>query len=243
MQLLQLGLNRYLYRDNTELDTTNALASAYKDIGSEQGGATGGSGATATGGGSSQPANSVAAGSVIQSSLLQSSPGDNRVEINPSDNFFAYRDGGIVVRINRNGIFSDEIIARNLEVIDDFIYRGIKMPRVFAGVVASDGTGVILPTGWTSVQNGTGDYTITHNLGSGSYVVVASPITGHFRCQIAVQTANTFQITWQQTNYGSDTFPVTGGGGGNVTVSGVRLTPGEVPIDVGFGFTLVDSQP
>lgn len=46
----------------------------------------------------------------------------------------------------------------------------------YGGYIEANGTvggGFPLPTGWTSVKNSTGDYTITHNLNTGDYVVTA----------------------------------------------------------------------
>ncbi|MGE0289643.1 MAG: hypothetical protein AB7I42_25855, partial [Bradyrhizobium sp.] len=45
---------------------------------------------------------------------------------------------------------------------------------IYAGTVTSSGTVVALPTGWSSSRTGTGQYTVTHNLGAASYVVVAT---------------------------------------------------------------------
>jgi len=46
---------------------------------------------------------------------------------------------------------------------------------IYAGHVASDGSAVRLPSGWTSSKTNTGTYSIIHNLGTTSYVVVAVP--------------------------------------------------------------------
>jgi hypothetical protein len=43
----------------------------------------------------------------------------------------------------------------------------------YTGVVASGGTATSLPTGWTSVRDDTGKYSVTHNLGTGDYSVLA----------------------------------------------------------------------
>lgn len=52
-------------------------------------------------------------------------------------------------------------------------------PKSYGGVVGSTGTaGTPFPSGWTSVKNVTGDYTVTHNLGTANYVVVGSAISG-----------------------------------------------------------------
>lgn len=46
----------------------------------------------------------------------------------------------------------------------------IHQSTVYGGVVLSGGTaGTPFPTGWTVAHTGTGDYTITHNLGTTNY--------------------------------------------------------------------------
>lgn len=52
-------------------------------------------------------------------------------------------------------------------------------PKTYGGVVTSTGTaGTPFPSGWTAGKNATGDYTVTHNLGTTNYVVVGSAISG-----------------------------------------------------------------
>lgn len=162
--LPELGLNRYLYKDNGDLPSAeNATAQ-------NTGGSNGAAGAS---GASSEPATSVAPGSIIQGSLLQSSPGDQRVQINPNnDSFEAFRDGQVVVRIDRDGIHADQI---------DIL--GVLQPQTFIGNVAANGVAILLPTGWTSQQDPIPfvTYTVTHNLGdgdNGNAVIVITPLDG-----------------------------------------------------------------
>ena len=49
-----------------------------------------------------------------------------------------------------------------------FIPTGLLSSGGYAGMVATDGTAVNLPSGWTCSTGGTGMYTVTHNLGLGS---------------------------------------------------------------------------
>lgn len=42
----------------------------------------------------------------------------------------------------------------------------------YAGEVASDGSTVLLPPGWSAVKDSTGTYTITHNIGDTRYAIV-----------------------------------------------------------------------
>lgn len=218
MQLSDLGLNRFLYKDTA--DTTNE-----DDVGDVADSANNSSGTGASSG--------ILPGSPpIVSVLLQSSPGPNRVEINPNDNFYAYNKNQIVVDINKDGI--------NIKSPAHLTINGVPQPTVFAGIIEADGTAIILPAGWTSVRNSVGNYTITHNLNTTiPFMVTFAPMNGHFRCSQNNRTANSFDVDWEQTNYGSATFPVTGGGGGSVTVDGVRIPPDEVQVDTRFEFIFV----
>lgn len=47
---------------------------------------------------------------------------------------------------------------------------------IYRGRVGADGSNVELPSGWSSAIDTTGNYTVTHNLGSANYTVV---LTGH----------------------------------------------------------------
>ena len=48
----------------------------------------------------------------------------------------------------------------------------------YGGIVASNGTAVKLLSGWSSSRGGTGQYTVTHNLGlaTNSYAVTVTPL-------------------------------------------------------------------
>lgn len=54
--------------------------------------------------------------------------------------------------------------------------KGYVDAKIFWGTVASDGTAGTLPSGWTSVRNSVGNYTVTHNLGVANGVVVTSKL-------------------------------------------------------------------
>ena len=57
-------------------------------------------------------------------------------------------------------------------------YSSLKgVPQIYAGYLSS-GVAVFLPAGWTSVKNGAGNYTVTHNLGTTRYAVVATSVNG-----------------------------------------------------------------
>lgn len=46
---------------------------------------------------------------------------------------------------------------------------------VFGGQVLSNVAGGFFPAGWTLTHIGTGEYTVTHNLGTGNYAVAVYP--------------------------------------------------------------------
>jgi hypothetical protein len=45
--------------------------------------------------------------------------------------------------------------------------------KIYSGRVAAAGTAIKLPSGWSSTKTATGKYTITHNLGTTNYTIVA----------------------------------------------------------------------
>lgn len=65
----------------------------------------------------------------------------------------------------------------------------------FAGTVNGDGTAANLPTGWTSSTSSPGVYTVTHNLGTTAYSVVATSYNNGARfIDVESMTSNTFQV-------------------------------------------------
>lgn len=252
MNLTDLNLNRHLYRDVQSGSPDSSLTSVNNV-------------APASSGGSSVPS----PGSIITSVILQSSPSDDRIEINPDDTLKAYNNGNVVVEINKDGIFADyaefdtvviqnetvisqTVISETVETADIetlnvttvFTYKGIQQPVLYTGVVSIAGVGNPLPSGWSTSLVSTGIYRITHNLNIGGpdtedCFFFVAPLTGWFRSRIVYANANYVDIEWQQTSYGSRVFPVVGGGGGTVTVSQVRVAPYEEPVNVGFSFLAV----
>jgi len=215
MNLNELQLNRYLYKD---YDTTNRDTQG--QIVTQSNGSTAGGSTSGTGTPSTAPATSVAPGSVIISCLLQSSGSNQRIEINPDDNFYAYRNGTVVVVINRDGVEADNLAADTA-----FIYQGIPQPVVFDGEINGiTNAWITQPAGWSAVKNGVGDYTITHSLNNPKTFVFFAPRNGHFRCKLNTVGVNSFNVTWQQSDY-----------------NGAGAYLGEVPVDVQFQFTLHSS--
>ena len=256
MNLNDLNLNRFLYRENTPETSSNiANASNNKDFSSNGNG------------GVPEP------GSIITSVILQSSPSDNRIEINPDDTLKAYNNGEVILVIDKNGITVnnavivyteietadideanigvvnadeanvDDAYIDTLEVLSYFIYAGAQQPQVFGGEIDDAGNAVSLPPSWLSFYLSTGSYLIIHGLDNTDYQITVSPVDGHFRGRIFAKTSSSFIITFQQTVYGSDTFSVSGGGGGSVTVDGIRISPFEEPVDTGFNFVLINNLP
>jgi hypothetical protein len=67
--------------------------------------------------------------------------------------------------------------------------------KSYSGSVNSNGTAGNLPTGWTSTKLGTGDYQVTHNLGTTAYNFAAISNGGVFRTMaIYGKATNTFEL-------------------------------------------------
>jgi len=253
MNLQDLNLNRYLYKE-TSSETSSNIADSSNNYADFSGG----------NGGVPEP------GSIITSVILQSSPSDNRIEINPDDTLKAYNGGEVILVIDKNGIVvnnaniiysnidtadigtanitnlvATDTITKALNVITSFTYAGYQQPQVFGGEVTSGGSFVHGPPGWSVTKTFTGTYFVIHALANATadYMVVATAATGHFRGKIVAKISGSFVVTFQETVYGSDSFSVSGGGGGSVTVDGVRIAPGEQLVDTAFDFVLVNNLP
>lgn len=262
MNLDELRLNRFLYRDS-ENQGDGSLAYAAAANASDFSG-------SGSGGGIPEP------GSIITSVILQSSPSDNRIEINPDDTLRAYNEGEVILTIDKDGLRVTNSIIENAEmvnatiedaqievlyaevaaieflgVIDYFEYGGIQQPQVFSGTInGSSGDFIGLtpkspnsPFSWAGLRVSQGIYLIAHYLNNTNYDVVVSPATGHFRGRVYSKIAGSFLVSFQQTVYGSQSFAVSGGAGGSVTVSGIRVSPFEEPVDTDFNFVLVNHLP
>ena len=74
---------------------------------------------------------------------------------------------------------------------------------VFGGRVASAGTALRLPRGWTCIKTGTGVYVITHNLslGANTHAVTATPsgTPGRGYCSGTALSGNSFEIYFANT--------------------------------------------
>ena len=65
-------------------------------------------------------------------------------------------------------------------------WRAVGASSSYAGIVDDTGSGIILPSGWTSTTTGTGHFTVTHNLGHTNYSIV---VTVKGLCVIALDGA------------------------------------------------------
>jgi hypothetical protein len=166
------NFDRFLYRRST-------TTSAYEQFGDDKL-------SNAVLEAASRPATAVAPGTVIQSTIFQSSGSNDRVEITPNDQLVVYRDGVPVVIIDQDGMSTTRTIVN----------KGFAQPVIIgAGFVNANGTvsPTVFPVGWTCTLLSTGRYEITHNLNSGDYCVLATPVAGTTReFSIEAQTINTF---------------------------------------------------
>lgn len=175
MDLTTLGLNRFLYKDTQAITADSSLTALNNSNGSSDGS----SGSTGTS--SDSQARYIAPGTIIQTS-----PSNNRVEMNPDDSLKAYNNSVAVVTIDKNGIsvqgpgFISNADIQTLNVTSTFTYDGIPQPIMYVGQVTAAGA-FFGPNpglaGWTVTHVSTGNYRITHNLGLASpwLYVVATP--------------------------------------------------------------------
>lgn len=264
MNLSEIGLNRFLYKDGSLIDKSNAASSMDKDIG-------GANVSTTTGNGTSEGVEP--GGNPIQNTLLQSSGSADRVEINPNDEFLAYNNEEVVVRINKDGIWAvngeiENLTSENAEIEDlkvnnTFTYQGVVQPVMYCGEVQGNGVGVSLPAGWTvttfAVNGSTPDpaypaytvngqyYIITHNLNTDPYFVNITPRSGHNRGRVAHISTNFFVVSFQETNYVQKSFPFNASGpngadgGGTANVSG-NVSVRRVKEDAPYGEIAVQTS-
>lgn len=71
-----------------------------------------------------------------------------------------------------------------------------KIAPSYAGYVNLDGTAGNLPAGWTSSRTGTGQYTITHNLGTANYSALAMAVAAVAFCKFNSVNANDVQYVF-----------------------------------------------
>lgn len=167
MSLDSLQFDRFLFRSKTAtpgvmqgIDASQSVGDSYNESNN------GGNQSSVLGGGADQGQLGVPGG-IIAQMYLRSSNGQDRVEINPNDQFVAYNGNFPVITIDKNGINN----------------KGFPIPVIYGiGFVNALGTpGGIFPTGWTVVNLSAGRYQITHNLNTLNYIVLLTPLSGTTR--------------------------------------------------------------
>lgn len=193
MSLESMQFDRFLFRKkSTDASSVMQGVDASQNIGGSYSESDYAGGSGSAGGGMSGGADNGIMGipgGIIAQMYLRSSNTQDRVEINPNDQFIAYNNNVPVVTIDKNGINK----------------YGFPLPTVLGvGFVNAAGTaGGVFPTGWTVTNLSAGRYEITHNLNSTNYVVLLTPLAATTReFSVESQTLNTF-ITRFYTNAGS----------------------------------------
>lgn len=77
-------------------------------------------------------------------------------------------------------------------------YVGLVLINGSTNPPSAGAAGGVFPSGWTIDHGSTGDYLITHNLGTGAYAVVASPIGTTTAVEIE-SNDNQVEFTWFDT--------------------------------------------
>lgn len=163
----------------------------------------------------------------------------------PAQIFQFVRDGQIVNYIGIGPVETDVGIVSlpgnffNLNSVNGIVLNGVPLGNYYRGYVTPAGTKLYGTSGYTVARISTGVYEVTFAnpalaVTAANWVTVATAVTGHFRCRIDYPALNIIRFSFQQSNYGSQTFSVSGGGGGSVTVSGIYQ--GEAPVDTAFNF-------
>lgn len=112
--LADLNLNRYLYKGDDNVPPDSSLMFGSNNNTTNYG---------ANGGDETivPPASSIAPGTLISSTVIQTSPSDDRIELNssnglPGDTLYVYNDGVVVLTIDKDGISS--IAPANFDVVN-----------------------------------------------------------------------------------------------------------------------------
>lgn len=67
--------------------------------------------------------------------------------------------------------------------------------KTYAGSIGADGSIGLLPIGWSVTVNGTGDYTITHNISNALYSVIVSPAYNAAITNVSIFVQPSFGVT------------------------------------------------
>lgn len=114
----------------------------------------------------------------------------------PSTGTFAWLTHSNFIQSNSAGEIETNAELNLGSAGDRYQLQGIRQPKIYTGYVASGGTfGVPAPSGWSVSNDGTGLYTVTHNLGTTNYVVMVTPLASLVKhASIQARSSNTFQV-------------------------------------------------
>lgn len=73
----------------------------------------------------------------------------------------------------------------------------------YTGVVTSNAAGTPFPSGWSVAHGSTGEYTITHDLGTTDYTVSALSHSSYF-CQLTSKGSSSFLLIWWASQSATD---------------------------------------
>jgi hypothetical protein len=135
------------------------------------------------------------------------------------------------------------VITRGMHLPDGFTSDGVYQGIYYRGAVrGSDGLKIFGTGGILTSRTGVGTYRLQFVTPPTSVNVscVVTASSGHFRGKCVYDPfTSTMTVTFQQSDYGSQSFSVSGGGGGSVTVSGIYQ--GESLVDTDFFFVITRS--
>lgn len=164
------------------------------------------------------------------------------------DAVFKYTDTPSTIIYEATGYFPAETDVgvfnlRGEHFPDGILTNGVYQGIYYRGAVAgASGTKLFGTGGVTTsrVSTGVNDLRIVTPPTAASVSCVVTAISGHFRGKCVYNAGtSTMRVTFQQSDYGSQSFGVSGGGGGSVTVSGIYQ--GEAPVDTDFYFVMTRS--
>lgn len=91
--------------------------------------------------------------------------------------------------------FIGTVVAANATLSTELVTKAQLDAKVYGGRVSSTGTATYLPSGWSSVRNSVGSYTVTHNLGTTSYASTPSvENASNLTAGISAIATNTFTV-------------------------------------------------
>lgn len=185
-QLQVLRVNRFLYKAEVSPVTENPVYMSSTIDSSQKAKTKQGNSAGERGN-----AKEIITGTVITSCLMKSSDGDDRIEIGQNlefaggtsdvDYLAAFNGNSLAVLITKFGItVLNLLVENNLSVIGTFQYSDgenslVTQPvtywlRLVGGAQVRNNTN----NSWSVSHSGTGEYTVTHNLGHDYYAVQAT---------------------------------------------------------------------